>query len=181
MLLLGGMVHVVAEWLLKAPVEVGKSDEAWLPDELRGARLAFSEATFEGQGVCQVVARVDRTYELASGLLVLVEFKRRSRGRVFLSDIVELSVQRYAMEMSGYQVSRRAYVVELTGGSSAARRLPVELEEQAQVERRLLRHLNVRRRTERPRGATSAAVCQGCGHQSVCSASLELRTSGFRS
>lgn len=181
MLLLGGLVRFVARSLFQARVEAAESDEGWLPDELRDARLAFSEATFEGQGVCQVIARVDRAYELASGLLVLVEFKRRSRGRAFLSDIVELSVQRYAMEISGYQVSGRAYVVELTEGAATAKAYPVELEVRRQIERRLLKHLEVRRGIERPRGATSRAVCHGCGHRSACPSCLELWSVGSRS
>ena len=71
-------------------------DERGLPAELRGSRLVHAEETFRSEAQ-RVVARLDRAYELA-GELVLVEFKTRSASVAYLGDIIELSVQRIALQ-----------------------------------------------------------------------------------
>ena len=44
-----------------------------------------------------LVAKLDRAYRLPSGLLVLVEFKTRWSNQPCLSDVIQLSAQRMAV------------------------------------------------------------------------------------
>ena len=82
-----------------------------LPRELRGARLLYAEQLFRSTGRTAITARVDRAYQVASGEIVLLEFKTRDRNRVFPSDVIELSAQLAAVELqTGEIVAHHAYV-----------------------------------------------------------------------
>ena len=72
--------------------------DQWMPEALKGHTLAYSERTFRSGDDRPVVARVDRAYRAGNGLIVLVELKTRQADRVHLSDIIELSAQRVALE-----------------------------------------------------------------------------------
>jgi hypothetical protein len=115
-----------------------------------------------------MTVRIDRAYRSRDQKLTLVEFKLRSAVRTQLSDVVELSVQRYVMNKAGHQVRRRAYVVVLLADGRCSRALPVELEDGQEVERRAARLLALRQRRVLPAGTTHPAVCRSCGHRDVC-------------
>lgn len=66
--------------------------ERGLPDELRGAEIAYAERTFRSHRH-RLVARLDRAYRTPAGVQ-LVELKTRPRNAVYMSDVVELSTQR---------------------------------------------------------------------------------------
>lgn len=86
--------------------------EVWLPPELRGARLVYTERLFRTGGPTSISARVDRVYCSAAGALVLVELKTRVANRTYLSDVIELSAQRLAvMAETGSAVSNYAFVL----------------------------------------------------------------------
>lgn len=95
--------------------------DRWMPEGLKDHTLAYSERTFRSGDDWQVVARVDRAYRGQSGLVVLVELKTRQADRVHLSDIIELSAQRVALEgETGESVAPVAWVVvESAAGRSA--------------------------------------------------------------
>jgi CRISPR-associated exonuclease Cas4 len=99
------------------------ADEQGLPTVLRGAEIAFAEKTFQSQRR-QLVARLDRAYRTADGLQ-LVELKTRARDAVYMADVIELSVQRIAVEdETGEPVSGDAWVV-VQNSRTGARRLAV--------------------------------------------------------
>lgn len=86
--------------------------DAWLPEELKGQSLAYTERTFTSGGDRPVVARVDRAYCGPGGVISLVELKTRSACRTYPSDIIELSAQRVALTgQTGEQVACVAWVV----------------------------------------------------------------------
>src|SRR5687767_1827612 len=85
-------------------------DELGLPDMLRGARVVHAEQTFRSSAR-GLVARLYRAYEVG-GELVLVEFKTRRADASYMADILELSVQRVALQDERQvPVSRTAWVV----------------------------------------------------------------------
>jgi CRISPR-associated exonuclease Cas4 len=144
------------------------SDQDWLPAELRDAELLWSERAFRSDGPVPIAVRIDRAYRAAGGDLVLIEFKRRARCRVHLSDVVELSAQRYALQHVGHVVSRHAYVVVVLPDGTFGRSLPVDLEDAARIELRAARLVALIERRRSPRGASHPAVCASCGHRGSC-------------
>jgi CRISPR-associated exonuclease Cas4 len=143
-------------------------DRDWLPAELRDAQLVWSEKAFRSQAPVPIAVRIDRAYRLPDGVLVLIEFKRRTRRRMHLSDVVELSVQRYVLQHAGHVVSRRAYVVVILPDGTRSRAVPVELESAKEVEHRAARLVDLRARRASPNGPTRSTVCASCGHRAVC-------------
>jgi len=80
----------------------GSLEQDWLPQELHGATLAYSEPRpMRIWRPVPVVAKVDRAYRHENGELTVVEFKTRLRHVVYPSDILELSQQRLVLERSG--------------------------------------------------------------------------------
>ena len=143
-------------------------DHDWLPTELRGAELRWSEKVFRAEGPVPISARIDRAYRSSGGGLVLVEFKRRAQRRVHLSDVVELSAQRYAIQRAGQVVNRRAYVVVILPDGTRTSALPVDLEDEAQVELRATTLVALIALRRAPRGARHGALCASCGHRGGC-------------
>lgn len=142
--------------------------EPWMPRALWGAELAWAEQTFRSRRR-RLVARVDRAYR-HGGEVVLVELKTRSANAVYDSDIIELSVQKAAIEdATGEVVSPRAWV--LLEDTASGWRTPHEVEllnEQelaVLVQRyRLLRMDRVPQAAPAPR----PSMCRSCGHRSRC-------------
>ncbi|RJG00600.1 PD-(D/E)XK nuclease family protein [Noviherbaspirillum sedimenti] len=93
------------------------TERAWLPQDLRDAELAYAEQRFRAKVPVALGARVDRAYRHLNGVMVLVELKARHANRVYFSDVVELSAQRYALEShTGEPVARQAYVLVQQAG-----------------------------------------------------------------
>lgn len=157
-------------WVLRAVRGASKQsgDLAGLPSELRDARLVWSEKSFRSQGPVPLSVRIDRAYRLPGGDLVLVEFKRRARRRVFLSDVVELSAQRYVLQRAGHLVSRRAYVVLVPPGGRCYPAVATTLEDAPQVEHRVACLASLLESRTPPKGPRHPEVCAGCGHRGVC-------------
>ena len=149
-------------------LEHGRRDLDWLPTELHGAELVWSEKTFRSKHAVPIVARIDRAYRSTSGELVLIEFKRRGQRRVHPSDLVELSAQRYVLQQASHVVSGRAYVVVILPDGMRCRALPVDLEDERQVESRAARLMTLVERRASPRGAVHPAICGSCGHRNAC-------------
>lgn len=80
-------------------VHVAATSRAWLPSELRDAKLVYAERVFRTGGATPIVAKLDRGYRNAKGVILLVELKTRHSNRHYLSDVIELSAQRLAVQM----------------------------------------------------------------------------------
>lgn len=108
---LGIAAAALAAWYWIQVSSARARDSAWLPSELKGARLIYAEQSFTISHPLELVARVDRGYVI-DGKVHLVELKTRVIHRAYRSDIIELSAQRLAIEQStGYPVSDTGYVV----------------------------------------------------------------------
>ena len=150
-------------------------DEHGLPAELRGAEIAFAEQTFRSRGR-RLVARLDRAYRTPTGLQ-LVELKTRARNAVYMSDVIELSVQRIAVaDETGESVSSDAWVVIQRPGRDARMSHKVRLmgvEEIAAMSERY--GAVVRGKVGRPNAARSISQCAQCVHRTRCSATYQDR------
>src|SRR3954447_5802954 len=134
-----GVLAAAALWGLRRTTHLPtgpRGDSVWLPDELRGADLVWSEKSFRFLGAISVAVRIDRAYRGRDDRLTLVEFKRRQAPRTYLSDVVELSVQGYVLKKAGLEINERAYVAVVLPDGGPAHALPVGLENAQSVERR---------------------------------------------
>jgi hypothetical protein len=167
-------IVVTAILALRARGRQGQAEDDWLPAELHGATLVWTEQEFRCSRPVPMVARIDRVYLGPDGKLTLVEFKHRATCRAYHSDVVELSVQRHVMRQSGHVVNRRAYVAVVPTRGGRLRALAVQLEDGPAVESRALRLLALRDGEVHPQRSVQPAVCSGCGHQSVCPHAQEI-------
>ena len=96
-------------------------DERLDAPELRASRLAYAEQLFRSEGPASVSARVDRAYRNQAGVVTLVELKTREADRAYLSDVIELSAQRFALSsQTGEFVNAMGYVASESPVSAAA-------------------------------------------------------------
>lgn len=154
---------------------VRAGDEQGLPAELRGAEIAFAEMTFRSHRR-RLVARLDRAYRTSDGLQ-LVELKTRARDAVYMSDVIELSVQRIAVEdEAGEQVSGEAWVVVQNSRSGARGPHKVRLLGVDEISAMRERYSDVvRGKVARPSPSRSLSQCAQCSHKDRCSATFRDR------
>ena len=166
------LILFIASAALRArrPPRVLAGDEQGLPDELRGAEIAFAEMTFRSHRR-RLVARLDRAYRTSHGLQ-LVELKTRARDAVYMSDVIELSVQRIAVEdETGEGVSSDAWVVVQKSRSGARRPHKVRLLGVDEIASMSERYSDVvRGNGGLPTPSRSLAQCDQCAHRSRCAA-----------
>lgn len=141
----------------------------WMPDELRASRLAYAEQLFRSAGPVSVSARVDRAYRDQAGVVTLVELKTRTVDKVYLSDVIELSAQRYALNsQTGEQVSGHGHV--LVQAIERRTRMPhrVKLLTDGQFASLLARRERLLAGTELPNPPYSTALCSRCAYFAQC-------------
>jgi CRISPR-associated exonuclease Cas4 len=150
-------------------------DQRGLPDELQGAEIAYAERTFRSRRR-KLVARLDRAYRI-EGVLKLVELKTRSRDVVYMADIIELSVQRIALQdESGQAVARDAWVIVQGSTTSTRRPHRVTLLGVNDIENIRERYVAISRGQIRdPQAARSIRQCETCGHRDRCVATFSVR------
>ncbi len=145
---------------------------AGLAAVLKDAQLAYAEqlfrsAKFKGDRV--ISARVDRAYRNLSGLLVLVELKTRAADKVYLSDVIELSAQRMAIEgHQGERVSDAAYVLVKSVRFPNGRVHEVRLMPHASVVALAARREGLLTGLELPRTSSNERLCEGCSFKTDC-------------
>lgn len=151
---------------------VRAGDQQGLPAELRGAQIAFAEVMFRSQRR-RLVARLDRAYRTSDGLQ-LVELKTRARDAVYMSDVIELSVQRIAVEDDvGEPVSGEAWVVVQNSRSGVRRPHKVRLLGIGEIMAMSERYSDVvRGKVGRPNPSRSLSQCAQCPHKDRCSATF---------
>lgn len=142
---------------------------SWLPLELKSASIAFAEKEFRANSPFPVGAIVDRAYRMPSGLLILMELKQRERVKAFRSDIVELSVQKLAMEASGGGcVASYAYVVVESPATRKKTAIKVDLMPVHEILMLRSRHLALRNGQLSPIKVDHPKICQNCGYLAEC-------------
>ncbi|MDP1691784.1 MAG: PD-(D/E)XK nuclease family protein [Burkholderiaceae bacterium] len=143
--------------------------ERGLPAELRGAEVAYAERTIRSH-TRRLVARLDRAYRTPEGIQ-LVELKTRPRDAVYMSDVIELSVQRIALQdETGEAVSDEAWVVVQNRRTGTRRPHKVRLIETSEITAMREHYANVvqGRVVVRPAPARSPSLCGQCAHKARC-------------
>ena len=141
----------------------------WMPPELRASRLAYAEQLFRSVGPVSVSAKVDRAYRDEAGVVTLVELKTRKAERVYLSDVIELSAQRYALQsQTGERVSEHGYVVVQRVDSRRRKVNRVQLLRDERLAAMVVRRERLLVDTEEPDPPLATALCEHCAYRSEC-------------
>lgn len=156
-------------WRRERVHAIHQEDASWLPLELQRATLQYTEHQFFTKFPFQLVARVDRAYLAEDNKIILVDFKRRKIKRAFLSDVVEISAQRLAMQGAGIKnVEMHAYVVVIDPETNRKTPVLVDLEDKSSLIRRQYRLNTLRNGVVEPTRTSHKRLCATCGHHSYC-------------
>ena len=140
----------------------------WFPDELRYASLAYAEQTFSLDHPIKLIARVDRAYR-HKGRLTLMEYKTRRVERVFMSDVIELSVQKMILELaSGAKVNNYGFVVVQHPEIPEHRAMKIFLLNHKQITALYHRRMALLNQTISADHAESSSQCRGCEFMREC-------------
>ena len=171
------LIAFVASAILFARSRSSQIDdiERGLPAELRGAEIAYAERTFRSHRH-RLVARLDRAYRTSAGVQ-LVELKTRPRDAVYMSDVIELSTQRIALQdETGETVSDEAWVVVQNSRSGSRRPSRVRLLGLSEIAAMRERYVAVvHGRVGRPAPARTPSQCDHCAHKARCGAKYQDR------
>jgi CRISPR/Cas system-associated exonuclease Cas4 (RecB family) len=160
---------VLAVWLVRRWTRLHASCErASRPRELANAELVYMEKLFRIGEPIRLVARVDRAYRLPGGSLVLVELKTRKMSRPYLSDVIQLSAQRLAIEMLTGEVVEPYGYVSVLGGNRKMRSHQVRLLDAEAVVDLYRRREAIRTGRAPPAYASAESACRGCALRSRC-------------
>jgi CRISPR/Cas system-associated exonuclease Cas4 (RecB family) len=156
-------------WLVRVWIHRRPSGErASRPRELANAELVYMEKLFRIREPIRLVAKVDRVYRLPGGSLVLVELKTRGQDRPYLTDIIQLSAQRLAIEVqTGVVVEPYAFVSAL-GRNRKMRSHQVRLLDAAAVVDLHRRREAILAMRASPVYARTESVCRGCALRLRC-------------
>ena len=156
------------------PPFVGESDaeRASRPEALLDAELIYVEKPFRASWPVSLIARIDRAYRTPAGVVVLVEFKSRWIRRPFLSDVIQLSVQKVALQrQTGLPVAGHGYVVVRTPTKAAVHTSHrVELMTEREVAALVQRRARILSGRERPRYTEFPKMCRSCAFRHECEA-----------
>lgn len=144
-------------------------DKGWLPVELRDARLVYTERVFRASSPVPIVVRLDRGYRNAEGVIILVELKTRRLNRPYLSDVIELSAQRVAVQaQTGEHVANYGYVVITSGDNHRKMVHRVAVLSTREVVALIWRRSAVVAGKAVPRYADSKGLCTRCAFKREC-------------
>lgn len=150
-------------------------EKAWLPEELQSAALVYSEQVFRARSPVPVVAKLDRGYRNADDVIILVELKTRRVNRPYLSDVIELSAQRLAVQaQTGEAVANHGYVVVPQTGSKCKTAHRVELLSAEDVVALVIRRQAILVGEVKPRSACSEGLCPRCAFVQECKGGMPL-------
>ena len=169
-LLGSGLGGLFVAWLVWRAVQRRKiTTSDWMPHELRASRLAYAEQLFRSAGPVSVSAKVDRAYRNQAGVVTLVELKTRKADRVYLSDVIELSAQRYALQsQTGERVSEHGYVVVQQVSSRRRKVHRVQLLADERLASMVVRRERLLMDTEEPDPPCATALCEHCAYVPEC-------------
>ncbi|RZI42170.1 hypothetical protein EGT07_13170 [Herbaspirillum sp. HC18] len=160
-------VPILARWVWRNCAE--PKEDAWRPQELRDAEIAYAEKMFRSNGPVSVVAKVDRAYRHRNGLITLVELKTRQVDRIYLSDIIELSAQRFALEVQMREaVAPHGYVLVQQEGHGKKKSHRVRLMTHAEVITLVARREAVVSRETEARYTLWSRLCCHCAFREKC-------------
>ena len=146
------------------------AEQSSRPRELARAELVYMERLFRIDHPIRLAAKLDRAYRLRGDSLVLVELKTRWRDRPYVTDIIQLSAQKLAIEMqTGQSVEPYAFVSILRPtGWRALRHHRVALLDADDVVALHRRREAILAGHVAPRYARSCNACNRCAFRSRC-------------
>ena len=157
-------------WLFWRALQLRKPRTSdWMPHELRASRLAYAEQLFRSSGPVSVSAKVDRAYRDQAGVVTLVELKTRKADRVHLSDVIELSAQRFALgSQTGEVVNTRGYVVVQIAGLRGSSVHRVDLLTAGEIQALSARRQTLLEGAVKPRQTCRPGLCRSCAFLQPC-------------
>ncbi|WP_226939702.1 PD-(D/E)XK nuclease family protein [Janthinobacterium rivuli] len=171
---LSALLHIGGVLLLLCLVRgvrrhaMSRTRPCWFPEELRYASLAYAEQTFTLDSPIKLIARVDRVYR-HKGRLTLMEYKIRRVERVFMSDVIELSVQKMILELAnGAKVNNYGFVVVERPDKSGRKAIKVFLLGIDQIKALYLRRLRILSDASSACFSESASHCHHCEYIQEC-------------
>lgn len=171
-----GLVLALAVWLARLWMRGHASGErASRPRELANAELIYTEKLFRIRDPIRLVAKVDRVYRLPRGSLVLVELKTRGQDRPYLSDIIQLSAQRLAIEVQTGEMVEPYAFVSVLGPSRKTHSHKVRLLDAAAVVDLHRRRQAILLSQVSPAYASTESACRGCALRSRCDRFVDQR------
>ena len=164
---------LLALWRRVCASSIG-AERKWLPKELLDAELVYAEKIFRSGGDVPIVAKCDRGYRTKKGVIVVVELKTRHVNRTYLSDIIELSAQRFAIQMqTGEDVAEHGYVLVQHPRSRAKFLLRVELLSNSEVIALAKRREAILMGDATAHYAGSKRLCSKCAFSIKCNSAIE--------
>jgi CRISPR/Cas system-associated exonuclease Cas4 (RecB family) len=128
------------------------------------------EKTFRTRTPIPLVARVDRAYVDIGGEIVLVELKTLRSDRVYPRDVIQLSVQKMALEgQTREKVASHGFVtVQIPKSCATPRSHRVALMDSSEIVALHGRRADVIAGRMLPRYAGSSKACKGCAFRDRC-------------
>ena len=167
---LGAILCGLVGWLVWRALrrrKIRTSD--WMPHELRASRLAYAEQLFRLEGLVAVSAKVDRAYRNQAGVVTLVELKTRKADRVYMSDVIELSGQRFALgSQTGEVVNTQGYVVVQIAGLRGSSVHRVDLLTAGELQALIARRQTLLQGAVKPRQTCRPGLCRSCAFLQPC-------------
>jgi len=162
-------ILVVCLWLGTRKARLRRTEQAWLPVELRHARIEFAERYFYAKRPVRLIAKVDRVYKDESGTLFVTELKRRVKTQVYLSDVVELSAQKLAIERGGRRaVAEIGFVVIEHPVTQKRTPIRVRLLREHEIVPLAQRYVRLVDGGTMPDKANVAGLCRSCAYADRC-------------
>lgn len=145
------------------------SERVSRPKKLHRAKLIYLEQVFRADGPIPVIAKVDRGYRDEDGLICLVELKTRRANQPYLSDVIELSAQRFALEaQTRNRVADYGYVLIQQPGRRRKTPHRVRLLNREEIIALAKRREAILSGLVRADYACSPGLCRKCAFKSQC-------------
>ena len=156
-------------WLGTRKARLRRTEQAWLPVELQHARIEFAERYFYTKRPFRLIAKVDRVYKDERGTLFVTELKRRVKTQAYLSDVVELSAQKLAIERGGRRaVAEKGFVVIEHPVTKKKTPIPVQLLSEHEIMALAKRYERLVDGGAMPDKANVAGLCRSCAYADRC-------------
>lgn len=152
-------------WRMRVVIE----EHAWRPQELQDTEVVYAERVFRASRPVSIIAKLDRGYRYRNGLITLVELKTRRADRVYLSDVIELSAQRVALQAQTREpVAPHGYVLVQQAQRRQKKAHRVQLLTHAQIVELVTRREAVLNGETEARYTQWPALCAHCGFRQQC-------------
>ncbi len=168
LVLLGGVMLLV--WDANRRVTASRREAArqWDLAAFADKRLLYSEQIFRAPQ-SRLVAKVDRAYEAPNNAIELLELKTRPHHRIYRSDVIEMSVQRVAIEeIDGRSVNDIASVLTESTRDGSRHLHKIQLMDREAVLALRDKRNRLLRGEIRAEAAKAQALCNACAYAKEC-------------